>query len=548
MTRTVLPIWDTLKSLGEQALATPINALFEQDEQRQDRFSAELESFYLDFSKQRLSNEGFDTLLQLAEDVQLREQIQKLFSGERLNNTENRPALHTALRLPAGNPLLVEGEDLNRAVQETLQRVKLIVEKIHSKQWRGFSGKAITDVVNIGVGGSDLGPQMACSALDEFTVEPAKSIRIHFVSSMDGTQIFDVLNTLNPETTLFIISSKSFTTVDTFYNANTAIAWMQEATRDLALVMQNHFIAVSAHPDRMSDWGVPESNQLPFWEWVGGRFSLWSSIGLSIAVKIGFDQFRALLDGAHAMDQHFLNTPFERNIPALMGLLGAWNATFLGCNAHTVLPYDGRLGLLPNYLTQLEMESNGKSVTKSGKTVPYDTCPILWGDIGPNAQHAFYQLLHQGTQSVACDFIAPINRYHGSKKCEETSSQLRNQHTLALANLLAQSRVLAFGNKAVSATDEKDLHRIYNGNQASSVLLFNELNPFTLGGLIAIYEHKVFTMSVVWNINPFDQWGVELGKKMAKTLEAALLNTDSEHPFDASTNQLLTKIKSERSS
>jgi glucose-6-phosphate isomerase len=412
---------------------------------------------------------------------------------------------------------------------------------VHSRQWRGFSGRAITDVVNIGVGGSDLGPFMACQALNEFVPEEAARLHVHFVSSIDGTQLSDLLGTLRPETTLFIISSKSFTTIDTLSNAHTALQWMLKAVNNQELIVAHHFIGISTQPQKMLAWGIPENNQILFWEWVGGRFSLWSGIGLPIALKVGMANFEAMLAGAHFMDNEFSQKPLAQNLPVLLGLVGVWNATFLDIRAHSVLPYDGRLKYFPSYLSQLEMESNGKSVDKQGVSLDYATCPVLWGEVGPNAQHAFYQLLHQGTQVVSCDFIAPIKRYTGGVYSAEAQRSLQSQHQLALANCLAQSRVLMLGDASTDSDANTPNFKRYRGNQPSTTLLLDELSPYTLGALVALYEHKVFVMSVIWDINPFDQWGVELGKKIADKMTSALAMQE-EVAFDASTMHLLDII------
>ncbi len=528
--------WERLEEL---ALSKPnLEQLFT-DKTRAQRYTVSACDMVMDFSKQLIDDEILNNLLKLAQQKQLNQKIHALLSGEKINDTENRPALHTALRLPRDETLFVDGFNVNCAIQESLDKVATISERIRVGIWRGFSGKAITDVVNIGVGGSDLGPLMATFALDEWS---KTNICVHFVSNMDGTQIHQLLSVLNPESTLFIISSKSFGTIDTLSNAKTALEWLKSVHHNTQSILRRHFIGISTKPDKMSDWGIHPENQLLLWDWVGGRFSMWSAIGLAIAIKIGMPQFHQLLLGAHEMDKHFANTDFQQNLPVLLGLIGVWNSTFLNINAHTVLPYDGRLSYFPNYLTQLEMESNGKSVNRQGQAVDYETCPILWGDIGSNAQHAFYQLLHQGTREVSCDFIAPINRYHDK---QQPNPFLINQHKLALANCLAQSQVLAFGNYALKnqTSNKQEVFKHYRGNQPSTTLLLNSLTPKTLGSLIALYEHKVYVMSVIWQINPFDQWGVEIGKVMANNVYADLLNKDAVYDYDASTNQLLTLIK-----
>ena len=535
--------WQQLKVLGSKpwSLAT----LFAQDSDRAMRFSMKTGSLYMDYSKQCIDEQVLTSLLQLAESCELSARINALMQGSMVNTSEQRAALHTALRLPETATLEVDNKNIVADVHHSLSQVARLSERVRNGTWRGFSGKAITDVVNIGVGGSDLGPLMATAALDEWA---DTAIEVHFVSNMDGTQLDNLLKRLNPETTLFIISSKSFGTVDTLSNAKTALSWLLATAKLRAgtedSVLRRHFIGISANSKKMSAWGIHSEHQLQLWEWVGGRFSLWSAIGLAIAIRIGMAGFKALLSGAHSMDEHFAQADFAENLPVLLGLLAVWNSTFLQVNAHTVLPYDGRLSYLPSYLTQLEMESNGKSVTQHGDHIDYDTCPILWGEIGSNAQHAFYQLLHQGTQQVSCDFIACVRRYSG----EVQNAPLQQQHELSLANCLAQSRVLAFGNAAVAniaeaETDLKtDKYKYYRGNQPSTTLLIDELTPHSLGALIALYEHKVYVMASIWDINPFDQWGVEMGKQMAESVHDAM-QKETSGQFDTSTEKLLQYIR-----
>lgn len=533
--------WQHLRKLAAQpwSLAT----LFAQDDERATRFSTQADALYMDYSKQCIDETVLSNLLSLADSCDLSARIKALLQGAMVNTSEERAALHTALRLPESAALQVGEQNVVADVHRSLAQVARLSERVRSGTWRGFSGKAITDVVNIGVGGSDLGPLMATTALDEWA---DTDIEVHFVSNMDGTQLDNLLKHLNPETTLFIISSKSFGTIDTLSNAKTALSWLLATAKLRAgtedSVLRRHFIGISANGDKMSAWGIHPEHQLQLWEWVGGRFSLWSAIGLAIAIRIGMAGFKALLAGAHSMDEHFAQADFAENLPVLLGLLAVWNSTFLQVNAHTVLPYDGRLSYLPSYLTQLEMESNGKSVTQHGDHIDYDTCPILWGEIGSNAQHAFYQLLHQGTQQVSCDFIAYVRRY--SDKVHNAS--LQQQHELSLANCLAQSRVLAFGNAAiadsVTTVSEADKYKYYRGNQPSTTLLIDELTPHSLGALVALYEHKVYVMASIWDINPFDQWGVEMGKQMAESVHYAMQQEDSGQ-FDTSTDQLLQHIK-----
>lgn len=537
--RSSLPEWVDLQDKAAKIKNRHLKDLWI-DSKRAEKFSLKVDQFYFDFSKQQLNEGELAGLFSLARACDLENEISALMSGAEVNNTEKRAALHSALRADSQETIQVAGVNVVADVHASLARMESVVSRIHSRQWRGYSGKPIQDVVNIGVGGSDLGPFMVCNALGEFTAPQAKNLRLHFVSSIDGTQIADVLSTLRAETTLFIVSSKSFGTVDTLSNARTALQWMQAEAGDVDLVLQHHFIGISAKPEKMTEWGIPEANQIVFWDWVGGRFSLWSGIGLPIALQLGMEGFNALLEGARFMDRHFREAPLEQNLPALLGLIGVWNATFLDIRAHTVLPYDGRLKFFPTYLTQLEMESNGKSVNRAGAPINYTTCPVLWGDVGPNAQHAFYQLLHQGTQAVSSDFIAPISRYAQHHHNQE----LQVQHQLALANCLAQSRVLMLGDACVENNALTPGFQRYRGNQPSTTLLIDALTPYTLGALIALYEHKVFVMSVIWDINPFDQWGVELGKKIADSTFAALQKENSANfeGFDGSTNALLSQM------
>lgn len=533
--------WTQLQQLAEQPWS--IVDLFAHDDKRAQRFYAEANAIYMDYSKQCIDETVLTGLLNLAQSCELSARIKDLMQGAMVNTSEQRAALHTALRLPESAELVVAEQNVVKDVHHSLTQVERLSARIRNGTWRGFSGKAITDVVNIGVGGSDLGPLMATAALDEWA---DTDIVVHFVSNMDGTQLDNLLKRLNAETTLFIISSKSFGTVDTLSNAKTALSWLLETavlnSGSRKSVLRRHFIGISANRSKMSAWGIHPEHQLQLWDWVGGRFSLWSAIGLAIAIRIGMSQFRELLAGANAMDEHFATADFKENLPVLLGLLAVWNSTFLQIHAHTVLPYDGRLAYLPSYLTQLEMESNGKSVTHDGSHIDYNTCPILWGEIGSNAQHAFYQLLHQGTQHVSCDFIACVRHYDDN----EQNTSLQHQHELSLSNCLAQSRVLAFGNAAIADVNatacEADKYKHYRGNQPSTTLLIDELTPHSLGELIALYEHKVYVMASIWDVNPFDQWGVEMGKQMAETVYQAMQQNTSA-PFDTSTNQLLEHIK-----
>lgn len=523
---STLPEWQAVAQQAQRLGSTHLSTLWANDPERASRWLTQAGPLLLDLGKQRLDADALSALLDLAEAVDVKGALARQFAGEMVNETEGRAAWHTALRAPVKS---VE-------VAASLKRMSEMVAQIHHGHWRGSNGYPIRDVVNIGVGGSDLGPKMVCESLTEMACPEVAALGIHFVSSIDGAQLSDLLHNLRPETTLFIISSKSFTTSDTLANARTALDWLAQAVPDEASRLRHHVIGVSASPDKMAAFGIPAQNQLLFWDWVGGRFSLWSAIGLPIALRLGMDGFHQLLDGAAWMDEHALTAPLIDNLPVLLGLVGVWNATFLQLRGHAVLPYDGRLASFPAFLTQLEMESNGKSVSRGGVPLDYLTCPVLWGEVGANAQHAFYQLLHQGTQPVSADFIAPVRRYL------DAGESLQRQHRLNLANCLAQSQVLAFGD-ACLAEPNASPHRRYAGNQPSSTLLIDELTPYALGALVALYEHKVSVMAAVWDINPFDQWGVELGKQMAGDTEQMLLGADASSTVDGSTRALVAYIR-----
>ncbi|MCH4244364.1 glucose-6-phosphate isomerase [Acinetobacter gerneri] len=531
---------ETLEKLSNDFQNIHLNSLFAEDSQRFEHFSAHLEQLCFDFSKHRLDQDVLQQLIDFAHEQNLPEWIGRLFSTEKINYTENRAVMHWALRLPKNDTVHPE---LAEQVHVQLERMYSLVEKIHAGQYRGSTGEVIRDVVNIGVGGSDLGPLMVTHALSDFKVQTEQALNVHFVSTMDGSQLSDLLHKFRPETTLFIISSKSFGTIDTLSNAQTARCWLEKALGQSSSILKCHFIGVSTKPEKMSEWGICPENQLLLWDWVGGRYSLWSCIGLPIALSIGVEGFKQLLHGAYLVDQHFQDTDFKSNIPVLMGMLGVWNSNFLKMQTHAVLPYDGRLKYFASYLQQLEMESNGKSISRQDQKISQSTCPIVWGEVGPNAQHAFYQLLHQGTHSVSCDFIAAVHRYNANQfTYAENADELVAQHHLALSNCLAQSRLLAFGNQALNVDEVQDLplYKQYEGNQPSTTMLIQELNPLSLGMLIALYEHKVFVQSVIWNINPFDQWGVEKGKEIANQLLPILNGSQSDvSKLDASTKALI---------
>ena len=545
MSATISPnnqidILQSLKDKASKMKSLHLNQLFGQNDQRFEQLSVQFDCLTFDYSKHRVDLNIIDELNQFAQKKNLNHWIERLFSTEQINYTEQRAAMHWALRLPKHD--LVHTA-LSDQVHVQLDRMYALVNQIHAGQYRGCTGEVIQDVVNIGVGGSDLGPLMVSHALSDFKVKTKKPLGVHFVSTMDGSQLSDLLHQLRPETTLFIISSKSFGTIDTLSNAQTVRQWLEKSLGDDTCSVRHHFIGVSTKPEKMTEWGIAPENQFLLWDWVGGRYSLWSCIGLPIALSIGVEGFKQLLAGAYAVDQHFQTAPLDQNIPVLMGLLGVWNNNFLDIQTHAVLPYDGRLKYFASYLQQLEMESNGKSIQRNEQKVELDTCPILWGEVGPNAQHAFYQLLHQGTHSVSCDFIAPVQRYNANQfTYVENADALIAQHYLALSNCLAQSRLLAFGNQALDQNELEQLpeYKQYAGNQPSTTMLLNELNPYSLGMLIALYEHKVFVQSVIWNINPFDQWGVEKGKEIANQILPVLNGDQSDlSKLDASTQGLL---------
>ncbi len=517
--------WEQLNGLAAKIPEQNVADYFSADPQRHTRCCIEWRELLLDYSKNLASDQVLSALLALAEQTPLRQHIDAMFSGKRINTTEGRAVLHAALRDPGNDNYRVDGVGVAPAITAEQQKIKDFSERIRSGDWRGSTGKTITDVINIGIGGSDLGPKMVCLALQEFA---HPSLSFHFISNVDGAEILSTLKRLDPETTLVIVSSKTFTTQETLLNTQTAIDWFR---RELSLEkpqQTSHFIGLTASRENAEAYGIPADQIIEFWDWVGGRYSLWSSIGLSIAVCVGYDRFTELLDGARAMDRHFQDAPLAENMPVIMGLLGIWYSNFLGAQSTAVIPYCERLSLFPSYLQQLDMESNGKSVSRSGEVVDYNTGPILWGQTGTNGQHAFFQLLHQGTRLVPLDFIATVNDPLSNPE----------HHRILLGNMLAQSAALMAGQKLEGTPS----HKIYPGNRPSNVLLLQHLSPFNLGALIALYEHKVFVQGSIWNINSFDQWGVELGKKMANEL---LSDTgDGMEGFDPSTRRLSDYISS----
>lgn len=540
---TTLPAWGALEAHVASLAGTSLRQLFETDPQRFERFSCEAAGLFLDYSKNRITPETMTLLAQLAREARIEAQRERMFRGEKINCTENRAVLHTALRNLSGTPVLVDDQDVMPQVNAVRARMARFAHSVRSGEWRGHTGQQITDVVNIGIGGSDLGPLMVCRALHRFA---HPRIRMHFVSTVDGDQITSTLERLNPGTTLFIVASKTFTTQETITNAHTARRWLVDASGDTQAVAK-HFVAVSTNAKAVAEFGIDTANMFEFWDWVGGRYSLWSAIGLAIAVCLGPDNFEKLLAGAHAMDQHFREAPVESNLPMLLGLLGILNRNFSHCHSLVVSPYNAALDRFPAYLQQLDMESNGKTVDLDGHRITgYDSGPLVWGDSGINGQHAYYQLLHQGSQVVPVDFIASIEHPDAPPA-----------HGAALmANFFAQTEALMRGKNEAEvraelaaqgltgeALEKLVPHKIFEGNRPTNSILMQKLEPATLGALIAAYEHKVFVQGAIWNVNSYDQWGVELGKQLAKAIEKELTTPGPVTGHDASTNGLINYYK-----
>ena len=517
-----------------------LRTLFQYNPKRFDQFSVKRENYLFDFSKNLIDQKTFDLLLQLAEETQLKAAINAMFSGEKINETEKRAVLHTALRDFSDKEILVDGENIKPAIKKVLHQMKTFSEKVISGEHKGFSGKEITDVVNIGIGGSDLGPVMVVSALKHFKTR----LNVHFVSNVDGNHIAEVVKNLNPETTLFIVASKTFTTQETMTNANSAKDWFLKAGKEEDVA--KHFVALSTNIQAVKAFGIAEENAFEFWDWVGGRYSLWSAIGLSIVLAVGYENFENLLKGAHETDVHFQTADFKENVPVLMGLLGIWYRNFFDAGSYAILPYSQYLDRFAAYLQQADMESNGKSVDRNGEYVTYETGPIIWGEPGTNGQHAFYQLIHQGTELIPADFIAYV------KSCNQVS----DHQPKLLANFFAQTEALAFGKTEEEARAElvkegksqEEIEKLvrfktFMGNTPTNSFFINELNPFSLGQLIALYEHKIFVQGVIWNIFSFDQFGVELGKVLAGKILPELTDNEKVSSHDSSTNGLINYFK-----
>lgn len=537
------PVWQALRQHQKEMEPVAMRDLFAQDPHRFEKFSLHMGDILFDYSKNRITERTMALLVDLARQANLSQKIEAMFTGQKINVTEDRAVLHVALRNRSNTPIQVDGKDVMPEVNQVLAKMRRFSEAVRSGDWKGYTGKAITDVVNIGIGGSDLGPKMVCEALKPYG---KPGLRAHFVSNVDSTDMVETLKLLSPETTLFLVASKTFTTQETMTNAHSARAWFLAAAHDEAAIAR-HFAAMSTNTDAVSKFGIDTDNMFEFWDWVGGRYSLWSAIGLSIALYLGMDNFEALLAGAHQVDQYFRTTPFERNIPVIMGLLGVWYNNFFGAQSHAILPYDQYLVHFASYFQQGDMESNGKSVTREGQWVDYSTGPVIWGQPGTNGQHAFYQLIHQGTKLIPCDFLAAANSHN----------PLGDHHPILLSNYLAQTEALMKGKTPDEARAElvaegttgERLEKLvpaktFPGNRPTNSFLYPKLTPQVLGSLIALYEHKIFTQGVIWNINSYDQMGVELGKQLAKKILPELQSAGPVTSHDSSTNGLINAIKS----
>jgi glucose-6-phosphate isomerase len=537
--------WRALERHAEAMAGVHLRELFAADPDRFARFSRREGDLLLDYSKNRVTEETIGLLLDLAREGELEAWRARMFAGDRINTTENRAVLHVALRNRTNRPIVVDGRDVMADVNAVLAKMREFSEQVRGGAWRGHTGEAVSDVVNIGIGGSDLGPLMVCEALRPYQ---RPDLRPHFVSNVDGADLLDTLAGLDPARTLFVVASKTFTTQETMTNAASARLWLVERLGDETAIAK-HFVAVSTNAEAVAAFGIDRANMFAFWDWVGGRYSLWSAIGLPIALAVGFERFEELLAGGHAMDEHFRTAPLERNMPVILGLLGIWYRDFVGACSHAVLPYDQHLHRLPAYLQQADMESNGKSTRRDGQRVDYATGPIIWGEAGTNGQHAFYQLIHQGTELIPADFMAAA----------ESLTPLGDHHDKLLANFFAQTEALAFGKTAEEVRAELEAdglagaaleallpHKVFEGNRPTSSILYRRLDPATLGKLIALYEHKIFTQGVLWGINSFDQWGVELGKQLAKVILPQLAGSEPIGSHDSSTNGLINHMKALR--
>jgi glucose-6-phosphate isomerase len=540
------PAWQALSEHFQEIFPLQMRDMFAEDPKRFDKFSLKFNDFLLDYSKQRISEKTMTLLINLARQSDIEAWREKMFSGEKINFTENRAALHTALRNRSNKAVLVDGKDVMPEVNRVLAQIRTFSDSVRNGKWLGYSGKRITDIVNIGIGGSDLGPAMVCTALKACAKQ---DLNVHFVSNIDGTHLAQALEVCDPETTLFIVASKTFTTQETMTNARSARSWFLKSAKDQAHIAK-HFVALSTNAMAVQEFGIDPSNMFEFWDWVGGRYSLWSAIGLSIALYVGMDNFEALLEGAHEMDNHFRTAPLEKNMPVILAMLGIWYNNFFEAETQAILPYDQGLSRFPAYLQQGDMESNGKFISRNGERITYTTGPIIWGEAGTNGQHAFYQLIHQGNKLIPCDFIVPLRSQY---KIGENGNE---HHKILVSNIFAQTKALMQGktSKEVKAELEeqgvdqhviKDLmpHRVFGGNRPTNTLLIDTLTPKALGKLIALYEHKIFVQGIIWNINSFDQWGVEFGKQIAQKILPQLSGNNKITDHDGSTNSLINYFK-----
>jgi len=541
---TTSKAWIALQSHYHQSQNDSLREAFKRDTNRFNKFSVSFNDILFDYSKNRITDQTLPLLIDLANHVELNEKIEAMFSGEKINTTEHRAVLHTALRNRSNHPVYVDGQDVMPEINRVLAKMRTFCASVRSGDWKGYTGKAITDIVNIGIGGSGLGPKMVSTALKPYSSD---TLNVHYVSNIDQTNIVEILKPLSAETTLFIVASKVFSTQETMMNAKSAKKWFLDRTKD-PLTIAKHFVAISTHAENVAKFGIDTNNMFEFWDWVGGRYSLWSAVGLSIALYIGMDNFEELLQGAHEADLHFRNTPYEQNIPVIMALLGIWYNNFFNAESHALLPYDQSLCYFADYFQQGDMESNGKSITLQGEKVDYSTGPIIWGQPGTNGQHAFFQLIHQGTKLIPCDFLAAANSHY----------KLPEHHDILISNFLAQPEALMNGitaeevKKKLTPAEQTDpvlvASKVFDGNKPSSSFLFKKLTPKTLGSLLAFYEHKTFVQGAIWNINSFDQMGVELGKVLAKVILPELQNDEIITSHDCSTDALINTYKKLRES
>jgi glucose-6-phosphate isomerase len=544
MTPLNIPEWQSLVRHYSDLKYVSMREQFALDSDRANNFLVKSGDLLLDYSKNRITKETMGKLVALAESVNMTDWIERMFSGEAINNTEGRAVLHTALRNRNNTPVMVDGEDVMIAVNAVLAQMKNFCQQVHNGQWLGYTDKRITDIVNIGIGGSDLGPAMICDTLESYGIE---GMSVHFVSNVDGADLSTTLEKLDQQTTLFVVASKTFTTQETITNAQSAKSWFLKTAKQADVA--KHFVAVSTNAKAVAEFGIDTANMFEIWDWVGGRYSLWSAIGLPIALYVGMDNFERMLDGGHEMDKHFCSQPLAENMPVIMGLLGVWYINFFGAQTHAIVPYDHSLARFPSHMQQLDMESNGKVTNREGQRISYKTGPVIWGTPGTNGQHAYFQLIHQGTQLIPVDFVLPVNSHY--PECDHQS--------ILLANGLAQSEALMKGKNAEEVRTELVAegyegraleallpHKVFPGNRPSNTLLFPQLTPEMLGQLVALYEHKVFVQGVIWNINSFDQWGVELGKQLAKAILPDLEDGAEISTHDSSTTNLINLIRSLR--